>query len=294
MFRQAKRRRLTLDNLTSSVSDGDSIKKCDMVAQSPSEMAVVVATPSSLSSSSSSSSSTTAVPPAPKHVSIDTQRNDTNETSKVLNSTDTVMIEKQRYSNDSNDVDLINQRLSTVSMAESKSGSQRGSYVESDESDEGERENNPPGGRLSENPPSTRKRAESVHDQNKNLSVDLPESSLRHHRNSWVTQSDRGGNSSDVLRKRMYRIGLNLFNTKPEKGLTFLIRQGFVEDSPNVISNFLVSRKGISRQVIGEFLGNGTDRSKKILKAVCNQIDLSKLDIDEALRKFQSHIRIQV
>ena len=61
-----------------------------------------------------------------------------------------------------------------------------------------------------------------------------------------------------------------------------------------MISNFLVSRKGISRQVIGEFLGTGTEKSKKILKAFCNQIDLSDLDIDEGLRKFQSHIRIQV
>jgi hypothetical protein len=92
----------------------------------------------------------------------------------------------------------------------------------------------------------------------------------------------------------MYRIGLNLFNKKPEKGLNFLIKQGFVDDAPNVISNFLVTRKGISRQVIGEFLGNGSEKSKKILKAVCNQIDLSNLDIDEALRKFQAHIRIQV
>jgi len=51
--------------------------------------------------------------------------------------------------------------------------------------------------------------------------------------------------------------------------------------------------KGISRQVIGEYLGNGSDRSKKILKAVCNQMDLSDLDVDEALRKFQSSVRIQ-
>lgn len=90
------------------------------------------------------------------------------------------------------------------------------------------------------------------------------------------------------------------------QGLAFLIKQGFVEDSPNVISNFLITRKvfmlllvklnlfkGISRQVIGEYLGNGSDRSKKILKAVCNQMDLSELDVDEALRKFQSSVRIQ-
>ena len=92
----------------------------------------------------------------------------------------------------------------------------------------------------------------------------------------------------------MYRIGLNLFNKKPEKGLSFLIKHSFVADSPNVIANFLVTRKGISRQVLGEFLGSGTEKTKKILKSLCNEIDLSNLDVDEALRKFQSHIRIQV
>lgn len=280
-LRQAKRRRLTLDSLNSP-TDGESVKKCDMAvsptAESPS--AAVVATPSSLSSSSSSSSSTTVVT---KGVTIDV----TNRTTKPnSNDTGTIMVEKN--SSDSNDLEVINQRLSTVSIA-SKTDSQRGSYVESDESDDNERENHAPEQDLKHSQ-STRKRADSIQDQNRN-SIDHSEPSLRHHRHSWVSQSV--GSTSDVFRKRMYRIGLNLFNTKPEKGLTFLIRQGFVEDSPNVISNFLVSRKGISRQVIGEFLGNGTEKSKKILKAVCNQIDLSKLDIDEALRKFQSHIRIQ-
>ena len=58
--------------------------------------------------------------------------------------------------------------------------------------------------------------------------------------------------------------------------------------------HFTTLRKGISRQVLGEFLGSGTEKTKKILKSLCNEIDLSNLDVDEALRKFQSHIRIQV
>ena len=165
--------------------------------------------------------------------------------------------------------------------------------MESDESDDEStrRDETVAGLKLVQsNNSSTRKR--SVHDQNKNnLEVDQ---GIRQHRHSWVTQSVGGAPTNDIVRKRMYRIGLNLFNTKPEKGLRFLISQGFVEDSPNVVSNFLVSRKGISRQVIGEFLGNGSEKSKKILKAVCNQMDLSNLDIDEALRKFQADIRIQV
>ena len=65
----------------------------------------------------------------------------------------------------------------------------------------------------------------------------------RLHRSSWV-QSGEPPSNNELVRKRMYRIGLNLFNKKPEKGLSFLIKHSFVADSPNVIANFLVTRKG--------------------------------------------------
>lgn len=31
---------------------------------------------------------------------------------------------------------------------------------------------------------------------------------------------------SEIIRKRKYRIGLNLFNKKPEKGIEFLVKNG--------------------------------------------------------------------
>uniref|UniRef100_A0A9L0SZN4 IQ motif and Sec7 domain ArfGEF 3 n=1 Tax=Equus caballus TaxID=9796 RepID=A0A9L0SZN4_HORSE len=55
--------------------------------------------------------------------------------------------------------------------------------------------------------------------------------------------------STDTLRKRLYRIGLNLFNINPDKGIQFLISRGFIPDTP--------------------------------------------IGLDEALRKFQAHIRVQ-
>ncbi|XP_021096074.1 IQ motif and SEC7 domain-containing protein 1 isoform X2 [Heterocephalus glaber] len=71
-------------------------------------------------------------------------------------------------------------------------------------------------------------------------------------RNSW----DSPAFSNDVIRKRHYRIGLNLFNKKPEKGVQYLIERGFVPDTPVGVAHFLLQRKGLSRQMIGEFLGN--------------------------------------
>ena len=43
---------------------------------------------------------------------------------------------------------------------------------------------------------------------------------------------------------------------KPEKGLDFLLQHGFVEWTPRSVAHFFISRKGLSKQMIGEFLGN--------------------------------------
>lgn len=61
---------------------------------------------------------------------------------------------------------------------------------------------------------------------------------------------------SETVRKRQYRVGLNLFNKKPERGISYLIRRGFLENSHQGVARFLISRKGLSKQMIGEYLGN--------------------------------------
>lgn len=43
---------------------------------------------------------------------------------------------------------------------------------------------------------------------------------------------------------------------KPEKGIQYLIERNFVPDTPVGVAHFLLQRKGLSRQMIGEFLGN--------------------------------------
>ncbi|XP_062852551.1 IQ motif and SEC7 domain-containing protein 3 [Trichomycterus rosablanca] len=100
--------------------------------------------------------------------------------------------------------------------------------------------------------------------------------------------------STDVIRKRLYRIGLNLFNVNPDKGLQFLISRGFIPDTPIGVAHFLLQRKGLSRQMIGEFLGNSKKPfNKDVLDCVVDEMDFSGMELDEALRKFQAHIRVQ-
>ncbi|XP_076874888.1 IQ motif and Sec7 domain ArfGEF 1a isoform X3 [Brachyhypopomus gauderio] len=109
-------------------------------------------------------------------------------------------------------------------------------------------------------------------------------------RNSW----DSPAFSNDVIRKRYYRIGLNLFNKKPEKGVQYLTERGFVPDTPVGVAHFLLQRKGLSRQMIGEFLGNRQKQfNRDVLDCVVDEMDFSGMELDEALRKFQAHIRVQ-
>uniref|UniRef100_A0A3B3ZSC4 SEC7 domain-containing protein n=1 Tax=Periophthalmus magnuspinnatus TaxID=409849 RepID=A0A3B3ZSC4_9GOBI len=111
----------------------------------------------------------------------------------------------------------------------------------------------------------------------------------RESRNNW----DSPAFNNDVVQRRQYRIGLNLFNKKPEKGVQYLIERGFVTDSPLGIARFILERKGLSRQMIGEFLGSRQQFNKDVLECVLEEMDFSGMDVDEALRKFQAQIKVQ-
>ncbi|KAI4899797.1 hypothetical protein NFI96_001146 [Prochilodus magdalenae] len=80
----------------------------------------------------------------------------------------------------------------------------------------------------------------------------------------------------------------------PDKGLQFLISRGFIPDTPIGVAHFLLQRKGLSRQMIGEFLGNSKKPfNRDVLDCVVDEMDFSGMELDEALRKFQAHIRVQ-
>uniref|UniRef100_A0A671QXM9 IQ motif and SEC7 domain-containing protein 1-like n=1 Tax=Sinocyclocheilus anshuiensis TaxID=1608454 RepID=A0A671QXM9_9TELE len=112
----------------------------------------------------------------------------------------------------------------------------------------------------------------------------------RESRHSW----DSPAFNNDVVQRRQYRIGLNLFNKKPEKGIQYLIEKGFVSDTPVGIARFILERKGLSRQMIGEFLGNRQKQfNKDVLDCVVDEMDFSGMDLDDALRKFQAQIKVQ-
>ncbi|KAI1887985.1 hypothetical protein AGOR_G00180390 [Albula goreensis] len=70
--------------------------------------------------------------------------------------------------------------------------------------------------------------------------------------------------STDVMRKRLYRIGLNLFNVNPDKGIQFLISRGFIPDTPIGVAHFLLQRKGLSRQMMASFSATAKSSSTEM------------------------------
>ena len=43
---------------------------------------------------------------------------------------------------------------------------------------------------------------------------------------------------------------------KPEKGIRYLMEHRFIDFRPSAVAKFLITRKGLSKQMIGEYLGN--------------------------------------
>ena len=43
---------------------------------------------------------------------------------------------------------------------------------------------------------------------------------------------------------------------KPETGVRYLVAGQFVDDRPSSVARFLLTRKGLSKQMIGDYLGN--------------------------------------
>ncbi|KAG5837857.1 hypothetical protein ANANG_G00217480 [Anguilla anguilla] len=81
---------------------------------------------------------------------------------------------------------------------------------------------------------------------------------------------------------------------KPEKGIQYLIERGFVSDTPVGVARFMLERKGLSRMMIGEFLGCRQKQfNKDVLDCVLDEMDFSGMDLDDALRKFQAQIKVQ-
>ncbi|XP_046372179.2 IQ motif and SEC7 domain-containing protein 1-like isoform X4 [Haliotis rufescens] len=135
--------------------------------------------------------------------------------------------------------------------------------------------------------------SENISTENISISSENSISYQRRLRLSVTPDQQTMPRTNDKQRKRAYRIGLNLFNKKPDKGLNFLLDHGFLEGSPRSVAKFFILRKGLSKQMIGEYLGNLQQQfNMEVLHYFTEEIDLSGLQVDVALRKYQSYFRM--
>ena len=98
----------------------------------------------------------------------------------------------------------------------------------------------------------------------------------------------------EVERKRLYRVGLNIFNSKPELGIEFLARKDFLELSPASVAKFLFqTESGLSKEKVGEYLGNlQSPFAMKVLSCFMQEFNFSGQRSDKSMRKLLEWVRV--
>lgn len=72
------------------------------------------------------------------------------------------------------------------------------------------------------------------------------------------TFDDPGRFETAKLRKTTLLEGIKKFNFKPKRGIAFLVETGFIKSrQPRDIATFLLHADGLSKAMIGEYLGEG-------------------------------------
>ena len=97
----------------------------------------------------------------------------------------------------------------------------------------------------------------------------------------------------EVEKKRHFRVGLNLFNSKPELGVEYLVQKDFLELSPSAVAKFLKDNSGLSRDKVGEYLGDlQSPFSMKVLSCFMQEFNFKGLRIDKSLRRLMCFVRV--
>ncbi|KAL9670326.1 hypothetical protein QQ045_007877 [Rhodiola kirilowii] len=111
--------------------------------------------------------------------------------------------------------------------------------------------------------------------------------------------SDASSEVSDVTnieQRRAYKLelqeGISLFNRKPKKGIEFLISANKVGNSPEEIAAFLKNGSGLSKTMIGDYLGEREEMPLKVMHAYVEAFDFQGLEFDEAIRTFLLGFRL--
>ncbi|KAK0453821.1 hypothetical protein EV421DRAFT_1766756 [Armillaria borealis] len=87
--------------------------------------------------------------------------------------------------------------------------------------------------------------------------------------------------------------GIKKFNFKPKRGVQFLIETGFIPNKdPRDIASFLLNTDGLSKAMIGEYLGEGDQENIDIMHAFVDSLDFASSPFVDALRLFLQKFRL--
>lgn len=107
------------------------------------------------------------------------------------------------------------------------------------------------------------------------------------------------GNDRDTSRfeealkaKRDMAEGVNLFNTKPKRGIEHLVATGRLKEDANVIAGFLHKAENLDATMVGDYLGEGGTFNISVMHAYTDMNEFTNLTFDGALRKHLSGFRL--
>ncbi|KAJ3476149.1 hypothetical protein NLI96_g11367 [Meripilus lineatus] len=87
--------------------------------------------------------------------------------------------------------------------------------------------------------------------------------------------------------------GVKKFNFKPKRGIQFFLETGFIPSpAPQDVARFLLETDGLSKAMIGEYLGEGDDINVATMHAFVDLLDLGNQPFVDALRNFLQAFRL--
>ncbi|WRT67630.1 uncharacterized protein IL334_004602 [Kwoniella shivajii] len=108
-----------------------------------------------------------------------------------------------------------------------------------------------------------------------------------------IGEDDVGRFESAKQRKNTLQDGIKKFNFKPKRGIASLIEHGFIRSkSPQDIARFLHSNEGLSKTMIGEYLGEGDEDHIATMHAFVDMLDFSNMNFSDALRMYLQSFRL--
>ncbi|XP_050306443.1 brefeldin A-inhibited guanine nucleotide-exchange protein 1 [Anthonomus grandis grandis] len=127
--------------------------------------------------------------------------------------------------------------------------------------------------------------------------------SLKSHEGSIESLNSSDSGNKEVLdspeqlevlkqQKEVWETGIELFNRKSRKGISYLQEHGLLGGTQEEIARFLHSEERLDKTNIGDFLGDNDDFCKETMYTYVDQMDFTSMDFVAALRHFLDGFRL--